>query len=117
MGRNLYSQLISPNDSRLKVEGNLTGSGQIFTVVRASHEIEPNRLNFSPRNQCGAIHRLCFRGQNMLPLGGNVLWQGDRNVKTLCALDFLETERGRSQGLFLARWFGLVELRGEQTPV
>lgn len=46
VGRKLYSQLISPNDSGLKVEGNLTGSGQIFTVVKASHEIEPNRLNF-----------------------------------------------------------------------
>ena len=93
-GRKLYSQLIRPNDSGVKVECNLTGSGQIFTVVKASHEIEPNRLNFSARNQCGAIHRLCFRGQNMLSLGGNELRQGDRNLKTLCALHFLETERG-----------------------
>ena len=53
----------------------------------------------------------------MLSLGGNVLRQRDRNLEALCALDFLETERGRSQGLFLARWFGLLELRGEQTPV
>ena len=73
MGRKLYSQLIGPNDSGLNVEGNLTGSGQIFTVVKASYEIEPNRLNFSVRDQCGPIHRLCFRGQNMLSLGGNVL--------------------------------------------
>lgn len=53
----------------------------------------------------------------MLSLDGNVLRQGVRNLKTLRALDFLETERGRSQRLFLARWFGLVELRGEKTPV
>lgn len=79
--------------------------------------MEPNRLNFSARDQCGAIHRLCFRAQNMLSLGGNVLMQGDRHLKTQCALDLLETERGRSQGLFLARGFGLIELRGEQTPV